>query len=254
MKAITALEEKNRTKKPLAIQAYELLKEKIITLEFPPGVKLEEQNLMARLKLGRTPIREAVRMLISEGLIVSHGSNSTYVKDLTLKSARDLLLMLHSLGDVIFGLADPDGDYDLIIENLEIIYAQMDKAIREGLVPVFAKMNADFHRKFGEIANNVYLDDLLERLYCEEVRLAFVLSLSLGRVNGLGYQSYYENIQQQHRALIEALKDKDFDELKRSYRRHLASGQKRLSAYFARGFEQKRHILISQEGADEWRV
>jgi DNA-binding GntR family transcriptional regulator len=239
-------------KKPLVVQAYELLKEKIVTMEFSPGMKIEELLLMESLKLGRTPVREAIKMLASEGLIVSNGSNATYVKELTLKSAKDLFLMLYHIGDVIFALADPDDDYREIVHSLETIYRQMDQAIKKGDIPNFAKLNAGFHRQMAKIAKNEYLNDLLERLYCEELRLAFALSLPLGKVKGNPYKSYYKMIQQQHRGLIEMLKIKDLQKLRTAYRDHLAAGQKRMSAFFAESVEQKQRIITSGKGVDGW--
>jgi DNA-binding GntR family transcriptional regulator len=230
-------------KKTLVVQAYELLKEKIVTMEFAPGLKLEEQTMMERLKLGRTPVREAVKMLISEGLIVSNGPNATYVKELTLKSAKDLFLILRHMGDVIFALADPDEDYREILNSLETIYRQMDQAIDKGDIPNFAKLNARFHREMAKIAKNEYLDDLLERLYSEELRLAFALSLPLGKLKGTLYKSYYNMIQGQHRELIELLKIKDLRKLRTTYRDHLISGQKRILAFFADNTEQKQRII-----------
>ena len=90
-------EKKGRNKKSITTQAYELLKEKMVSMELAPGMKLEEQDLMDRLNLGRTPIREAIKMLIAEGLVVSHGTNATYVEELTLKSTKDLKQIIESL-------------------------------------------------------------------------------------------------------------------------------------------------------------
>jgi DNA-binding GntR family transcriptional regulator len=239
-------------KKPLVVQACELLKEKIITMEYAPGMKLEEQILMENLKLGRTPVREAIKMLVSEGLIVSNGPNATYVKELTLKSAKDLFRMLYHIGDVIFSLADPDEDYKEIIRSLESIYRQMKQSILKGDIANFAKQNAEFHRQMAKIAKNEYLDDLLGRLYCEELRLAFALSLPLGEVKGTPYKSYYKMIQEQHRELIEMLKIKDLRKMRTAYRDHLASGQMRISVFFAESAEQKKRIISSNKGVNGW--
>lgn len=246
------IKKKTKKKKPLVVQAYELLKEKIVTMEFAPGMKLEEQILMESLKLGRTPVREAIKMLVSEGLIVSYGSNTTYVKELTLKSAKDLFQMLYHMGDVIFVLADPDDDYREILQDLETVYRQMDQSINKGDIPNFAKLNARFHRQMAKIAKNDYLDDLLERLYSEELRLAFAFSLPLGKVKGTPYKSYYNMIQEQHREFIETVKIKDMGKLRTAYRNHLAFGQKRISAFFAESAEQKQRIITSGKGVDGW--
>ena len=52
-----------------ASQAYELLKKKIITLQIKPGEYLDEKGLMKELKIGRTPLREAILLLKNEKLL-----------------------------------------------------------------------------------------------------------------------------------------------------------------------------------------
>ena len=49
-----------------ADKAYRLIKEKIITVQMPPGSVIREAQLMAELNLGRTPIREALMQLETE--------------------------------------------------------------------------------------------------------------------------------------------------------------------------------------------
>ena len=121
-----------RRKESLATKAYNLIKQKIITLEFKPGMKLEEKDLAGNIGLGRTPIREAIKMLISEGLIINYGSNSTYVKDFSLKASKDLMSILYHLGNIIFDLANLNGDLDPEIKGqLEELYEEMDEDVKK---------------------------------------------------------------------------------------------------------------------------
>jgi len=223
---------KDRKKKSLVAQAYELLKEKMISLEMAPVMKLEEQYLMDTLKLGRTPIREAIKMLISEGLIVSYGPNATYVKDLTLKSARDLRLIISSMGALTFDLANPNKDFGGIIKKLESSHRMMDESINKGDVQTFAMLNAEFHKILAKVADNEFLDDTLERLYFFEARQAFVVSLSLGDKKGSTFTKYYQSIQKQHGKFIDYLGKKDFEKMKKLYKEHMALALERLSIYF----------------------
>ena len=229
----TVKKRKGGNKKPLVVQAYELLKEKMICLELAPGMKLEEQKLMDLLKLGRTPIREAIKMLISEGLLVSHGTNATYVKDLTLKSVKDLRLMISSMGLVAFDLANPYNDFSDIIEKLESTHRMMDEAINKGDIQTFVLLNAEFHKRLAKIADNEFLDDVFERIYFFEARQTFVISLSLGEKKGTKFIKYYEKVQKHHREFINCLNKKEFEKMKEIYKDHMAMAQERLSAYFA---------------------
>jgi predicted HTH transcriptional regulator len=58
----------------LVDKTVEAMRHKIIMLEFAPGTKIEEKYLMEHLDVSRTPMREALKVLISEGLVVSNGA------------------------------------------------------------------------------------------------------------------------------------------------------------------------------------
>jgi DNA-binding GntR family transcriptional regulator len=226
------IKRKRKTNKPLVNQAYDFLKEKMINLELPPGMKLEEKDLMDMLNLGRTPIREAVKMLISVGLIVSYGANATYVKNVTLKSARDQRQFVNSLGIVAFDLASPHKDFSDIIQELESIYQKMDESIEKSDIKAFAMLNAEFHKTLAKVADNEFIDDAFERVYFFEARQGIIVSLSLGEKKGTQFLQYYQTIQKHHRGFIEYLQKRDFEKLKQIYREHMAIIQERLSSYF----------------------
>src|SRR5690625_2788182 len=63
----------------LSAVAYSRLRDLVVTLELPPGAVLEERQLMERLQLGRTPVREAVRRLSGEGLVRIFARRGTVV-------------------------------------------------------------------------------------------------------------------------------------------------------------------------------
>jgi GntR family transcriptional regulator, rspAB operon transcriptional repressor len=219
-----------KRREPLADKAYDLIKKKIITLEFKPGMKLEEKDLKEEIRIGRTPIREAIKMLISEGLIVNYGKKAIYVKDLSLKSAKNLMSLLYHLGDVIFSMANPNEDYVSSIDQLESLYKRMSEAIQRSEYSDYVVHNSNFHKQLAKIANNEYLDDLLERLYNEEKRLSFILSLE--KLHEISLKEYYEKVQNQHKEIINLLKVKDFEGLKRAYHDHMKVGQTKLFNYF----------------------
>ena len=220
-----------KPKESLVDKAYSLIKKKIITLEFKPGMKLEEKALISEIGIGRTPIREAIKMLISEGLIISFGKNSIYVKELTLKSARDLMSLLYYLGDVIFSLASRNEDYTILIRELENHLLRMEEAIRKEEYSDFALHNSKFHKTLAKISGNEYLEALFDKLYNEEKRLSFIISLE--KLNGDPIRSYYEKVQEQHQELVELLKTKNFEGLKKAYQTHMKVGQTRLFRYFS---------------------
>ena len=68
----------------LSEKAYRLIKEKVVTLELPPSAVIDEHVLMQQLGLGRTPIREALQRLDSEGLVNIARRRGTFVNDISV--------------------------------------------------------------------------------------------------------------------------------------------------------------------------
>lgn len=69
--------------KSLADQAYETIKQNILNLTYPPGMPLTEAKLAEELGMSRSPVRTALRMLQTDGLIVTDYYKSMTVKEIT---------------------------------------------------------------------------------------------------------------------------------------------------------------------------
>ena len=72
---------KNTEKKNLKVQAYNTLKNKIVTCEYAPGSMLNEAQLATELGFSRTPIREAISILEMEGFLVETAENGQAALD-----------------------------------------------------------------------------------------------------------------------------------------------------------------------------
>ena len=66
-------------------QAYEKIKRAIVTLRFEMGKNINEQDLCQELNLGRTPVREALQLLASEGLVTIFPRKGVYVSHVSLE-------------------------------------------------------------------------------------------------------------------------------------------------------------------------
>ena len=73
------------------VAAYERLRRMIVELEVPPGTALTEAALVARLGIGRTPVREAVRRLADERLLVIFPRRGMVVAHLALAEVQQLV-------------------------------------------------------------------------------------------------------------------------------------------------------------------
>ncbi|HEY1322302.1 MAG TPA: GntR family transcriptional regulator, partial [Streptosporangiaceae bacterium] len=70
--------------------AYQQLREMILDLRLPPGTVANEQELAARLRLGRMPVREAIARLVSDRFLVVHPRQSTLVTGFGLDDILDM--------------------------------------------------------------------------------------------------------------------------------------------------------------------
>ena len=78
--------------------AYEQVRAAIVENRYPPGRRLVEQRIAAELGLSRTPVREALRMLEAEGLVVSERNRGAMVRPLSSTEVEDLYGLLKHLG------------------------------------------------------------------------------------------------------------------------------------------------------------
>ena len=91
-------------KKSLADQAYEIIKNNIMNLTYPPGMPLTEALLTEELGMSRNPVRTALKMLQSEGLIVTDYYKSMTVKEITDKDINELYQLRELLEGSAFKL------------------------------------------------------------------------------------------------------------------------------------------------------
>ncbi|MGH9067341.1 MAG: GntR family transcriptional regulator [Acidimicrobiales bacterium] len=68
----------------LAEQAYLAVRDRLLTLQIPPGAPVHEERLCAELGLGRTPVREAVKRLEAERLVVIYPRRGTFASDINI--------------------------------------------------------------------------------------------------------------------------------------------------------------------------
>lgn len=74
----------------LAERAYEQLRELIISAQLAPGQLIDEERMIERIGIGRTPLREAMRRLRSEGLLEIYPHRGTFVPEVTVRDLRQI--------------------------------------------------------------------------------------------------------------------------------------------------------------------
>ena len=193
------------------IRACDLIREKITTLELAPGVPINEQQLAAELEMGLVPVREALKLLAYENLVVITPRHGMYVADVNvpdLEQVSEMRLTLEGLSARLAAeRATPD---DLIVlEALRQEQAGTPTGDSRRLIAVDHK----FHQAVARAAHNKYLADSLERLFGLSQRLWY---LALPRLETL------PTAVEKHLELVEAIANRDGDRAEEIMRKHVA--------------------------------
>jgi DNA-binding GntR family transcriptional regulator len=148
----------------LRVQAYQWLKKKIITLEYAMGSPLVENELCQDLGMGRTPVREAVQQLASEGLVYILPRKGCFVSNINLWEFENLLdarIMLET--HVVRKLAGIISQEQ--IEKLQSLFNDVPALIQQRDIDALLKIEREFHQGLVTLLDNPYLDAIAENIY-----------------------------------------------------------------------------------------
>jgi DNA-binding GntR family transcriptional regulator len=178
---------------------YHQLLEEVLEGDLRPGEILVETALGKRFGVSRTPIREALRMLEQDGVLerVNRGMR-------VRQTSSEEVLEIYGVRAILEAAAARDAasrrtDYDLA--TLDRIFQTMAEA-KTATPQEMAVINRSFHRAIWQAAGNRTLADLLERLAVHLRRYPATTYLRSGR---------WEEALEEHRQLLEAIRDKDPD-------------------------------------------
>jgi len=157
---------------PLSDQAYQILEEKIVTNEFSPGKILSESALALQLGMGRTPVREALQRLGSEGLLQILPQRGILVSDLTVDDYLKLMEARRPLERLIAELSSVRASQkqNAAISAQAVQFRQVQQ---DGNERLFMKVDHDFNNTLIEAADNTYVSRMLGLLHGQSRRFYF---------------------------------------------------------------------------------
>jgi DNA-binding GntR family transcriptional regulator len=201
--------------KPLYQEVADLLREKIFTHELPPGSWLDEKKLTEQFGISRTPLREAIKVLASEGLISMKIRRGAYVTEVDLNEISQIFQIIALLeGNACKTVAQNASDKEL--ELLDAIHMKLEKAAAERDINRFFEINQEFHDKIQEIAGNRWMRKVISDL--RQV-------LKLQRRNSLTKIGRLEQSLQEHRQILAALIARKGDLAQELMHKHLQQGR-----------------------------
>jgi DNA-binding GntR family transcriptional regulator len=201
---------------------YRTLRESILRCELRPGARLVIDDLARQFHVSIIPVREAIRQLQAEGLVLSVAHVGGTVAPISHESVVEVFTVLEGLEAVATrAAAERLTPADLTV--LADFVIAMDRAIDAGSPGLWADLNTRFHLAIAGIAGMPMLEDMLRRAFdrWERVRRYYFSDVLIHRTHVA---------QAEHHALLHEIKTRELSQLERTIRQH---NQGALAAYLA---------------------
>ena len=200
---------------PLRDVVFNTLRQAILKGELEPGERLMEIQLAERLGVSRTPIREAIRKLELEGLVLMVPRKGAEVARISEKSLREVLEVRRSLEELAIELACQKIT-DEQIGELEAAEAVFAEAVQKGDPMTIAESDESYHDVIYQATENgrlvQILNNLREQMY--RYRLEYIKDADKRHI-----------LVVEHEHIIRAVKSRNIAEAKQAMREHIDNQQ-----------------------------
>ncbi len=196
--------------KTLEVQAYELMRERIITGEWPQGTHLKDAEIAAPLGISATPVREALRKLSSEGLVETVPYRGTFVVSLSADQVRDISSVRLGLELMAIEAGLSLGS-ELEFDRMEAAVEDFDRALAQDDLPALLESDMAFHSLLVSCSHNAILEELYRQL-AGRLQMLMAIADMRGRLA-------YGN--EEHREILRALYARDVEAANSAVHKHL---------------------------------
>jgi len=156
--------------RPLREMVYEELKTQILTGKIIPGTRLMEIELAENMGVSRTPIREAIRKLEKEGLVVIEPRKGAYASQISTDDMVAILEVRQNMEGLAACFAASRINRTEL-DNLRDVFERYNQAVKESNTKDMIKFDTKFHRAIVEASHNKILVQMIEQL--QELVLRF---------------------------------------------------------------------------------
>lgn len=206
----------NLGRKPIKLptikeQIYDIIKENILSGKLKPGEWLQESKLAESLNVSRSPVREALKELVGEGLLENISNKGVFVKKLSVKDIYNIfefreVMEKYAIKKSIELITDEH------IEVLDEIYLKMNETFKKGDVNEYCKIDTKLHYFLFKMCNNELINEVVNNVFP---------LLQPFRIISLSSKGRFKESFDEHKDLIEGVKEKDFDKAWGANRIHL---------------------------------
>ena len=200
------------TPRALYQEVAELLRERIFSNQLPPGSWIDEMALSEEYGISRTPLREALKVLATEGLVTMKVRRGAYVTEVNAKDQSDVYHLLSLLESDAAGVVAQRAT-PAQLQDLQTLHTELAAAVNS--TDRFFEINERFHMRLLEIADNRWRDQL-----CADLRKV----MKLNRHHSLLKSGRVAESLSEHQALMNALLERDPALSAQRMREHFANG------------------------------
>jgi len=187
------------------------LRELIFEGDLAPGARIPERELCERFGISRTPLREALKVLASEGLVDLQHHRGALVSRLTPEAVDDMFQVMGAL-EALAGENACRRARDQDIADIESLHRQMLEHYRRQELSDYFQINQRIHERLIEAAGNPALTNIYRGLSVRIRRARYMANLSPER---------WKQAVAEHEQILVALRARDGQRLSRLLREHL---------------------------------
>jgi len=201
------------------------LERMILSGELPPGEKLTEVALAARLGVSRGPLREAFRMLEEAGLVRTEKNRGVFVRSLPVEEAIDIFDLRATMEEFV-GRRLAESITPAALKEVRALVEQMEQAAKAKDAHTYHLLNLRFHDRVVELAGNAKLTAIYRKLIKE---------LSLFRRLNLAEATLMPVSANEHRQIVKAIASGDAELAGRAMFEHVMESKARTLKNHPRG-------------------
>jgi len=215
---------------------YEELRKQILTLKLKPGMPLDEVSLAAQFGLSRSPVRDALARLISEGLVTILPNRTLLVTPFEIEEFPNYISALDLIQRAVTRLAALQRTDDDLV-RIRAADATYLAAVGTGDFQAMSERNKAFHMAIAEAGKNPYFISYYEKLLGEGQRL---LHLHFDYI--ISTASTTTRLGRDHDEMINAIEARKPDEAEKAAHEHTMLFQRRFLAYLQQNLTEKMSV------------
>ncbi len=199
------------TRRSLHSELLDHIRELIVEGVLPPGSKIPENELCARFGVSRTPMREALKVLAADGLVMLEQNRGAWVSKITVAELEEVFPVMGAL-EALSGELACQNITPAQLENVRHLHAEMVRHYESKELAEYFRVNQEIHEVILEAANNATLAAQYRSLAHRVRRARYIANMTDAR---------WRRAVEEHEQILKALENREGEKLAGILKAHL---------------------------------